>query len=346
MAKEFYDLFGLIFPNIWVEAVLHILFYICLYLISHLVLKLTKIKVLSKMSKEGKHGLIKQDISKTIYKLIKRTLQLTAAYYVLTSLPFLDQYDAVVYNACYIVGIILLTYTLVKSIDVILHFALNGSSGSAAPLLGRLSKTIIFLLALMVGMQHFNYDIWHIVTALGIGSLAVGLAAQPTLMNLIAGFNLLIDRPFHIGDRIKLSTGEIGDVVHIGLRSTQIHTTEGNMLVTPNTDLGNSRVINYCLPDSGMAFAVKFNFDQDCDFIKAKDALKNSLSDIKGISEPIKVQLTSVENGSIEISVSYKIMQFAIQSEVTDKIIEDGMLALRKSGISLSENPFKKVARI
>lgn len=65
-----------------------------------------------------------------------------------------------------------------------------------------------------------------LVISLGVGSLAVGLAAQDTLANMFAGFTLMLDRPFRIGDRIALSSGEMGDVDAIGIRATRIRTLD------------------------------------------------------------------------------------------------------------------------
>ena len=83
------------------------------------------------------------------------------------------------------------------------------------------------------------------MAALGVGSLAIGLAAQQTLGNMIAGFTLLVDRPFRVGDRIQLATGEQGEVLEIGVRSTRICLPTRNLLIVPNAELVNSRVVNF-----------------------------------------------------------------------------------------------------
>ena len=83
------------------------------------------------------------------------------------------------------------------------------------PLIEKIVFIFIFLTGLIIVLKHFNYDILSLVTALGVTSLAIGLAAKDTLANMISGFTLMLDRPFRVGDRVQLASGEIGDVVEI-----------------------------------------------------------------------------------------------------------------------------------
>src|SRR3990170_7935615 len=97
------------------------------------------------------------------------------------------------------------------------------------PLIEKLIFIFIFITGLIIVLKHFDYDILSLVTALGVTSLAIGLAAKDTLANMISGFTLMIDRPFRIGDRIQLASGQWGDVVDIGLRSTKMQTGDNTL---------------------------------------------------------------------------------------------------------------------
>ena len=92
------------------------------------------------------------------------------------------------------------------------------------PLFSKVGKVFIALVALSMLLQHFGVNVASLVVSLGVGSLAVGLAAQDTLANMFAGFTILLDQPFRVGDRIQLATGETGDVQSIGMRATTIKT--------------------------------------------------------------------------------------------------------------------------
>jgi small-conductance mechanosensitive channel len=113
------------------------------------------------------------------------------------------------------------------------------------PLVEKATTLAVALIFVAVVAKHFGKDVTSLIAALGVGSLAIGLAAQQTLGNMIAGFVLLVDRPFRPGDRIKLATGEVGEVRDIGVRSTHIVLTDGDRLTVPNAELANTRVVTF-----------------------------------------------------------------------------------------------------
>jgi MscS family membrane protein len=115
------------------------------------------------------------------------------------------------------------------------------------PLVEKVTGLAVFFMFAIVVAKHFGKDVTSLVAALGVGSLAIGLAAQQTLGNMIAGFVLLVDRPFRPGDRVRLATGEVGEVQLIGVRSTRIRLVDGNVLMVPNAELANSRVVTFAV---------------------------------------------------------------------------------------------------
>jgi small-conductance mechanosensitive channel len=117
-----------------------------------------------------------------------------------------------------------------------------------APLMNRLVMFVIAALAIIVVLDHFGQNVNSLLTLLGAGSLAIGLAAQDTISNMISGFVIMIDRPFHIGDRIRIPSGEEGDVYEIGMRSTTILDFDNNLIVVPNNDLIRTKIVNYSYP--------------------------------------------------------------------------------------------------
>ncbi len=111
------------------------------------------------------------------------------------------------------------------------------------------SGIIIGTIIVIILLDRFEVDITGLVATLGIGSLAIALAAQATLSDVIAGFMLAIDQPFKVGDRIEiLDIATWGDVTDIGLRSTRILTRDNRTVSIPNSVIGRGLVVNYSIP--------------------------------------------------------------------------------------------------
>ena len=78
-----------------------------------------------------------------------------------------------------------------------------------------------------------------------MSSLAVALAAQDTIANLIAGFLIMVDQPFRVGDRIKLPSGEIVTVKEVGIRRSKFFLEDQAIIIVPNLDLSKNKIVNF-----------------------------------------------------------------------------------------------------
>ncbi|MBU4376847.1 MAG: mechanosensitive ion channel [Candidatus Omnitrophica bacterium] len=114
------------------------------------------------------------------------------------------------------------------------------------PLLRKLSNICIWIIGLLVILTNLNINIGALIATLGVGSLAIALAAQDTIANVIAGFLIMLDRPFRINDEIKLPSGEKAKVLDIGIRRSRFLSLEDNaIIIVPNLDLSKSKIINF-----------------------------------------------------------------------------------------------------
>jgi small-conductance mechanosensitive channel len=128
------------------------------------------------------------------------------------------------------------------------------------------ARLVILLLGGLVLVSSLGIEITPILTALGVGGLAVALALQDTLSNLFAGMHLLADKPIRVGDYVKLSEGDVeGFVVDVGWRSTRIRMLANNVVVVPNQKVAQSVVTNYDLPDSRLAVRIEVGVDYASD---------------------------------------------------------------------------------
>jgi len=113
------------------------------------------------------------------------------------------------------------------------------------PLFRRTAKVLVWILALLVILPLYGVNISALIAALGVSSLAIALAAQDTIANIISGFMIMIDRPFRIGDKIKIPSGEVVEVLSIGVRRSKFVSQDKAIIIVPNTELSKSRIVNY-----------------------------------------------------------------------------------------------------
>lgn len=139
-----------------------------------------------------------------------------------------------------------------------LPFALSG-----------LSRALVHLLFLTLGgvvlLRYFDVTVAPLLTALGVGGLAVALALRDTLANFFAGVHILVEAPLSVGDFIKLSSGEEGTVTDIGWRTTRVLTPQNNTVVIPNEKITSSILTNYALPDQKLVISVDLITGLDAD---------------------------------------------------------------------------------
>lgn len=131
-------------------------------------------------------------------------------------------------------------------------------------------KVIIFSIGALLILSNLGISIAPVLTALGVGSLAVALALQDTLSNIFAGLHILISGQIRVGDFVKLDTGNQGYVMDIGWRATRIRELPNNMIIVPNSKLSQAVVINYYLPEKGMAVVFQAGVSYSSDLKKVE----------------------------------------------------------------------------
>ncbi len=173
------------------------------------------------------------------------------------------------------------------------------------PLLYKVGAVVLGMFGLIALLRSFNVDVNSLVVSLGVGSLAVGLAAQDTLANMFAGFTLMLDRPFLIGDRIRLSTGELGDVETIGIRATRIRTPDETIVVVPNSLLTKEKVVNLTRPTPSLTTRAEVGIAYGSDLEKAKRILANATR-----------QSTYVDKGREPVVLVTRLGDFAVNLQI------------------------------
>jgi small-conductance mechanosensitive channel len=133
-----------------------------------------------------------------------------------------------------------------------------------------LIHALVFCIGGLMLLDSVGVSITPVIASLGLGSLAVALALQPTLENFISGFQILIDQPIRPGHYIRLESGEEGFVEKIGWRSTWVRQGVNNMIIMPNKMLVNARLMNFDLPSSDLIVTVPIGVHYASDLEKVE----------------------------------------------------------------------------
>lgn len=180
----------------------------------------------------------------------------------------------------------------------LIDFALEGPLRRAAtpenrglliaftPLLRRTIQIVIYAVGLAIILTNFGVNLSALLAILGLGGLAVSLAAKETLEDMINGFIILIDRPFQIGDRIKLQTMDTwGNVEDIGSRTTRIRTLDNRMVIVPNSIIGRNQVENFTYPDPSIRLEVRLGIAYGSDIDQVLDIIEKAVLDVKDVMQ-------------------------------------------------------------
>ncbi|HAV12793.1 MAG TPA: mechanosensitive ion channel protein MscS [Opitutae bacterium] len=147
-------------------------------------------------------------------------------------------------------------------LDRIVHGIVSGYSErsqtirTSRSIIQTITRGIIVILGTLILLSTIGVSVTPLIASLGIGSLAVALALQPTLENIFSGIQLVIDKPIRVGDFIELESGEQGFVDKIGWRSTWVRMLQNNIVILPNSEIARSKIINYYYPEKELSVPV------------------------------------------------------------------------------------------
>jgi MscS family membrane protein len=143
-----------------------------------------------------------------------------------------------------------------------------------------IGAALISLMGTLTVLSVWHIDLTPFVASAGLAGIIAALAAKDTLANFLGGINVFLDQPFKAGDYIILSTGERGEVVHIGLRSTKILTRDDILVSVPNSVMANSKIVNESAPDPKFRVKTKVSVSYSSDADQVERVLMKAGSQI------------------------------------------------------------------
>lgn len=155
----------------------------------------------------------------------------------------------------------------------------NDLDDQLMPIISKGVKMIIWVMAIIIGLNNAGYDVAALIAGLGIGGLALAMAAKDTVSNIFGGVTIFTDQPFRINDRIKVA-GYDGSVVEIGVRSTRLKTLEGRIVTIPNAKFADAPVENITWEPSR-----KVKLDLGLTYDTTPDQMQKAMDLLNGIIE-------------------------------------------------------------
>ncbi|MFG2576696.1 mechanosensitive ion channel family protein [Streptomyces sp. NPDC048481] len=216
----------------------------------------------------------------------------------------------------------------------------SGVAGSAT-IFVNITRILVLAIGFLVVLQTLGISIAPLLTALGVGGLAVALALQDTLANLFAGIHILASKTVQPGDYIKLSSGEEGYVEDINWRQTTVRALSNNLVVIPNGQLAKSNMTNYMRPEQQLTVLVQVGvaYDSDLEHVErvTSEVIAEVMASVDGAvpeHEPA-IRFHTFGDSRIGFTVILGVGEFSDQYRIKHEFIKRLHRRYREEGIRI-----------
>jgi MscS family membrane protein len=184
------------------------------------------------------------------------------------------------------------------------------------PIVKKGLRSAIWILGVIVALNNAGYDVTAMIAGLGIGGLALAMAAKDSVSNIFGGIMIFTDKPFQVGDRIKVG-GFDGTITEVGIRTSRMRTLEGRLVTIPNSQFTGNMVENVSAePTRKVVLNLGLTYDMTAEKMEeAIDLLKEIAASNNDIEEKIVVGFNSFGDFSLGIIFIYYIKK---ESDVMD----------------------------
>ena len=262
--------------------------------------------------------------------------------------PTLKQLLHQIYFAGFVLLIVLILWKLVNILEVWYREKAEEQGDrerreTTLLLLQRVLRFFIVMVGVIAVLDRFGINVSALLTVLGIGGLALSLAAQDTLANMISGLIILTDQPFRVGDRIEIQgLNTWGDVAAIGMRSTRIRTRDNRMVIVPNSSISSNQVVNYTYPDPRYRVQIEIGVAYGVDLKEVREIITKAVRANENVLEdkPVDVLFLEFGDSAMILRVRWWITSYVDTRRVFDQVTEAIYLALEKGGVEMPPQTF------
>jgi small-conductance mechanosensitive channel len=204
-----------------------------------------------------------------------------------------------------------------------------------------ITRILVLIIGILIILQYLGISIAPILTALGVGGLAVALALQDTLTNLFAGIHVIASGQLKPGHYLRLSSGEEGYVTDITWRYTTIRSLQNNTIIVPNSKLASAIVTNFNIPEEGILTSIEVGVSYDSDL---EEVERVTIEVAREVMKDIRVGIPDFEHvitykkfgdSSINFDVYLHVKEFVDQYTVKHEFIKRLHKRYREEGIDI-----------
>lgn len=299
----------------------------------------SKLKKITKMSKwEGDDILLNSLESQVVLWSF-----LFSLFLVFRDIPIKDEYSTFLLIVIKILLIASVTHALAKLILGLFELWSKKQEGGfpSTTIFTNIVKITIYVIGLLIILDSVNISIAPMLTALGVGGLAVSLALKDTLSDVFAGLHILLSKKVQPGDFVSLDSGEMGYIQNITWRNTKMLERTNNILHIPNTKLSSAIVKNYDSGDPSFSVKVFMGVDYNSDLeqvervaLEEANKLHSDMEETNKLSQP-SFKFRGFGESSIDFAIYFRGNKYGDQNPIIHQFIKNIHKRFKKEKIQI-----------
>jgi small-conductance mechanosensitive channel len=238
--------------------------------------------------------------------------------------------------------IVSLTVVIARIVTDLIKYASRPAARQGLSIVTNIISVAIYFIGALFALQVFSISITPALAALGVTGLAVSLALQATLTDVVSGIQIIAAHQPEVGSYVRLSSGEEGYVSDITWRTTSIRQLSNNVVIVPNSKMTSSIVTNYFQPEKTLSISIEIsvNYDNDLDLVEqttvevAKDVMANVPGGIPSFEPFIRYQ--GFEDANVHFTVNLQGKEYTDQYLIKHEFIKRLQRRYRSVGITLA----------
>ena len=268
---------------------------------------------------------------------------LFSVFIVLNDIPLSYQYKNYFSIFLKILLIASFTQALAKLIDGLFNLWTESRGGGfpSTTIFTNIVSITVYSIGLLIILDALEISIAPMLTALGVGGLAVSLALKDTLSDVFAGLHILLSKKVQPGDFVSLDSGEMGYIQNITWRNTKMLERSNNIIHIPNTKLSSAIIKNYDSGDPSFSVKIPISVGYDSDLDKVSNVvneiareLHNNMVEINKETEP-SFKFRAFGESSIDLAVYFRCNKYGDQNPIIHEFIKNIHQRFNQEGITI-----------